>query len=91
MAMQSKARHIAERTGTGRRTTLILEPALLAEARSILGTETITETVELALREVVDRHHRRGLADEDYSGLTAEVIAALRAPRARSGGDEASV
>ena len=42
------------------RTTLVLPPALLEEARTALGFTSKTDTVIYALREVV----RRGRADE---------------------------
>ena len=36
-----------------KRTTLLLEPSLVKAAQKVLGAKTITETVELSLREVV--------------------------------------
>jgi hypothetical protein len=42
------------------RTTLDLDRGLLESAREVLRTETLTETIESALREVIDRARNRG-------------------------------
>ena len=42
------------------KTMLDVDDELLAEARGLLGTSTKKDTVNAALREVVDRHRRSG-------------------------------
>ena len=44
-----------------RRTTLLLEPSLVRAAQKVLGTATITKTVELSLRETVKKSRREAL------------------------------
>lgn len=41
------------------KTSLVIDRAKLAEARTILGTRTIAETVDAALQEVLDLAKRR--------------------------------
>jgi Arc/MetJ family transcription regulator len=51
-----------------RRTTIEMDDALLAEARSVLGTRGLKETVDRALAEVVRASRRRALASRLASG-----------------------
>src|SRR5579859_1037722 len=51
-----------------RRTTIEMDDALLAEARSVLGTRGLKETVDRALTEVVRASRRRALASRLASG-----------------------
>ncbi len=53
----------ARRNPARRKTSFELDFAKLEEARAILGTRTITETVDAALDEVVKREGRRKLVD----------------------------
>lgn len=46
-----------------KRTTIELDMELLIEARAVLGTKGIDETVHAALREVVNARRRLGLLD----------------------------
>ncbi len=62
-------------------TTLNLDTDLVNRARQALGTNTITETVNRALEEVVRRDALRWLAEQDFSELI-EDLPKLRAPRA---------
>lgn len=50
------------------RTTIELDLELVAQARQLLGTRGIKDTVEQALREVVRADLRRQLADQFVSG-----------------------
>lgn len=44
-----------------RKTTLVINDGLMKEARAILGTRGIKDTVDRALEEVVSTHARRAL------------------------------
>ena len=66
-------------TGVGRKTLVELDPEVLAEARTILGTRTIKETVGRALVEVVTaavrrRHAERMAAMGGSDLLDPEVV-----------------
>lgn len=43
------------------RSTLNINPELLDKARELAGTKTKTETIELALRELIHRRHLENL------------------------------
>lgn len=43
------------------RTTLLLDPALIREVQTLTGASTITETVELSLRETLKARRRQEL------------------------------
>jgi Arc/MetJ family transcription regulator len=45
------------------RTNIVIDDELMREAKEAAGTETMRETVELALRELVDRKKRLGILD----------------------------
>jgi Arc/MetJ family transcription regulator len=64
-----------------RRTSLNLDLDLVAEARTILGSNGTTDTVHRALEDVVRREKLRWLAERDFSELTPEVLGDLRATR----------
>ena len=63
------------------RRTLVIDDKLLEEARELLGTGTIRETVEAALGEVIRKRRveelRRSLGTFELD-LTAEELARLR-------------
>jgi Arc/MetJ family transcription regulator len=65
-----------------RRTTVELDEGLLADARTVLGTVGIKETVDRALTEVVRAARRRDLAARLRTGagldLDDETITAAR-------------
>ena len=67
------------------KTTIDVDRAVADEAAGILGTSTLKDTVNAALREVVNIEHRRRLADEVESGTlpvpTPEEVVKLRAPK----------
>ena len=67
------------------KTTIDVDRAAAEETASILGTATLKDTVNAALREVVNAEHRRLLADEIESGTlpvpTPEEVAKLREPK----------
>jgi Arc/MetJ family transcription regulator len=46
-----------------KKTALLVDEAVLDEARAILGTRSATETIDVALREVILRERRRDLVD----------------------------
>ena len=66
-------------------TTVNVDRAVAEEAASILRTATLEDTVNAALREVLNAEHRRLLADEIESGTlpvpTPEEVAKLREPK----------
>lgn len=45
------------------RTNIVIDDDLMAEAQKLAGTKTKKETVELALREMVNRYRRMGVLD----------------------------
>jgi Arc/MetJ family transcription regulator len=45
-----------------RRTTIVVDDALLERAQEVLGTSGLKDTVDTALREVIDSARRRRLA-----------------------------
>jgi Arc/MetJ family transcription regulator len=65
-----------------KRTNINLDVELVAEAAARLGTHGNTDTVHAAMRDVVARARRRGLAEREFTELTPEALAELRAPRA---------
>ena len=66
---------------TRKHTTLNLDEALVQEAREILGTTQVTETVHEALREVIRQRARRRLMEYDTPYLTPEAIREWREDR----------
>jgi Arc/MetJ family transcription regulator len=66
---------------TRHRTTLILPVALLQEAEEAVGSTSATETVTIALRELVARRRRERLASVDLPDLTPQSVDRLRRPR----------
>lgn len=63
------------------RTTLILPVALLREAEEAVGSTSATETVTVALRELVARRRRERLLSLDLPDLTPRSVDRLRRPR----------
>ena len=61
------------------RPSLNLDRHLVSEARSVLGTTRVTDTVRRALEEVVRRDRLRRLADEQFADLEDAALRALRA------------
>lgn len=45
------------------RTNIEIDKDLMDEARSLAGTKTMRDTVDLALRQLVDRHKRMGVLE----------------------------
>ena len=66
---------------TRRHTTLNLDMELVEEARQLLGTARATETIHLALQEVIDRDKRRRLLEMGMGDLTPERLQELRQNR----------
>ena len=68
--------------GVKHRTTIELDQALLDEAREVLGTSGIRETVERAMREAIDAQLRRQLAERvrNCEGFDTgpEILAQMR-------------
>lgn len=70
-----------------RRTTIEMDDTLLAEARSVLGTHGLKETVDRALAEVVRASRRRALARRlasgaglDFDDRTIQAVRQWRTP-----------
>jgi Arc/MetJ family transcription regulator len=61
---------------------LKLDPDLLNEAALYLGTKEPEETIEVALREVIDLQKRKRLAARRLTHLTPETLGDIRGPRA---------
>lgn len=56
-----------------KRTSLNLDLELVAEARSVLGSNGTTDTIHRALEDVVRREKLRWLAERDFSGYDEEA------------------
>jgi Arc/MetJ family transcription regulator len=67
------------------KTSIDIDRAVANRAAEILGTKTLKDTVDAALREVVSAELRRQLAEEILAGTlpvpTVEELAAWRAPQ----------
>ena len=67
------------------KTTIDVDRELAAKAAAILGTTSLKDTVNVALREVVADRLRRRLADRVRTGTlpgpTPDELARLRAPQ----------
>ncbi len=55
--------HVPMRTATRRKTSFEIDTAKVAAAKDILGTTTLTDTVDAALSEVVRLNQRRALVE----------------------------
>jgi Arc/MetJ family transcription regulator len=70
------------------KTTVDVDRDAAAEAAEVLGTTTLKDTVNAALREVVNAELRRDLADQIVAGTwsvpTAEELRRMRAPKVAS-------
>ena len=64
-----------------KRTSLNLELDLVAEAREILGSNGLTDTIHRALEDVIRQDKLRRLAEREFEDLTPETLARLRATR----------
>lgn len=64
-----------------KRTTVLLDTELLADAAAILGTERATDTVRASLEKTVRLHHLRNLAAWDLPESADEELAVQRSPR----------
>ena len=64
-----------------KRTSLNLQLELVAEAREVLGTKGIADTIHRALEDVVRRERLRELAEERFDDLSPEALDQLRATR----------
>jgi Arc/MetJ family transcription regulator len=74
--------YISEETTYMRKhTTINLDQDLVREAQGVLGTSQVTETIHLALAEVVNREKRRRLLEMEFPGLTSESLERLRQNR----------
>ncbi|MFF9015077.1 type II toxin-antitoxin system VapB family antitoxin [Streptomyces sp. NPDC014870] len=54
------------------RLRIAVDDEALAEAAESLGTETVEETIRVALREVVERHKRLREGDDDHARHTRQ-------------------
>ncbi len=64
-----------------RRTTIDLDIDLEREARRVLGTTRMTDTIHRAMAEAVARERRRWLAEYEFPDLTPERLDTLRRDR----------
>lgn len=68
-----------------RRTTIEIDDGLVEEAREVLGTRGLRDTVEAALTEAVRAARRRRLAERLVTGegldLGEDILAEVRRPR----------
>lgn len=64
-----------------KRTTLLLDADLMAEAASVLGTTKATETVRVSLEQAVRRAHLRRLTEWVLPDSAVEVLEEQRAHR----------
>jgi len=75
---------VAKQISKPDKTSMVIDREKLAEAREILGTTTIAETVDAALDEVVRREKRQRLWDyiQQRGGIgpTPEELRRLRTP-----------
>lgn len=68
---------------TARRTTVLVDPDQIEQARRVLGTSGTTATIRSALADVIARDQRRQLTSWDLGGMTLDDLDQLR--RARTG------
>ena len=66
-----------------KRTTLMLDEQLLAEATTLSGERTFSRTIERALHEMVKRLKARRLLDLAGSGIWQGDLAAMRGDQSR--------
>jgi hypothetical protein len=64
-----------------KRTSLNLRLDLVAAARQVLGTKSVTDTIHRALEEIVRREKLRALTQRTFEDLTPEALAQLRRTR----------
>jgi Arc/MetJ family transcription regulator len=55
--------HVSMKTATKRKTSFEIDAAKVAAAKDILGTKTLTATIDAALSEVVKLRQRRDLLE----------------------------
>jgi Arc/MetJ family transcription regulator len=71
------------------KTSIDIDRQAADEAAAILGTKTLKDTVDAALREVVSAELRRQLAEEILAGTlpvpAVEELAEWRAPKVQGG------
>lgn len=66
---------------TVRRLTLNADEEMLLEAQRVLGTPTVTETINQSLAEVVRRHRLARLAKRRFPDLDPAVLDEMRRRR----------
>lgn len=64
-----------------RHTTLNLDMELVKEAQQVLGTTRATDTIHLALQEVINRDRRRRLLDMGAGDLSPQRLEEMRRNR----------
>jgi hypothetical protein len=65
----------------GKRTSLIVEPALLEDAARVLGTHGPTATVRESLKRVVRQEHLNRLTAVEFPDDALEQLERTRRPR----------
>ena len=74
------------------KTSIDIDREAAAEAAAVLGTKTLRDTVDAALREVVSAELRRQLAEDVLAGMlsvpTPEEVARSKAPKLPVGAAE---
>lgn len=71
---------MTEKQTTTRRVSVNVDAAMLHEASALLGTATITETINRSLDEAIQLRRRQQLLDHDFD-LTLEQLLELRKTR----------
>jgi hypothetical protein len=75
---------MAKQISKADKTSMLIDRKKLAEAREILGTKTIADTVDAALDDVIRREKRRNLMDyiQERGGIgpDPEELRRLRTP-----------
>lgn len=73
--------HLYARLVSVKRTTLLLDTDLMAEAAAVLGTTRPTDTVRASLQQAVRRAHLRRLTEWVLPDTALEVLEEQRARR----------
>ena len=61
-----------------KRTSINLDVDLVDQAKAVLGTSEVTETIHLALTEIVRMQRLRRLASRDFPDLSPAALAEMR-------------
>lgn len=62
-----------ERISVGDKTSVVIDRRKIAEVKEILGTHTIADTIDAALREVIDLRKRRRIMERIRRSTTGGI------------------